>query len=250
MQTAARHESETSFLFWLYAPFGSCGQRAELEQLLKLRTRDFAAGDQLKTEGDTSKNVLCVLRGWLSLSKMLSEGERHIIDFAIPGDFVMPFGADGTTSTLEIEALTDASVVIVPNGIWQDMQHRWPALYRLALQTGAATQARRSERMLRLGKGTAGMRVAYALLELCVRLSAIGQSEDGSFHVPLTQQHLGDFSGLSSVHVCRTLRRLAAQKTIVVKDHMDIRILDIAALSGMADIDPELLVHEIVPRAG
>jgi hypothetical protein len=70
------------------------------------------------------------------------------------------------------------------------------------------------------------------------------------FHVPLGQQHLGDFTGLSSVHVCRTLRRLGRLGTLTTDDHMDIRIHDLPDLADRAGVNIATLRAEIIPGAG
>ena len=104
--------------------------------------------------------------------------------------------------------------------------------------------------MLRLGKSCAETRIAYVLIELCLRLSACAQpAGDCAFHVPLGQQQLGDFIGLSSVHVCRTLRRLSRQGIITTGDHMDIEIHDLTALTELAGVDLADLRTEIIPGA-
>lgn len=221
----------------------------QLEHLFRENERRFSEGHTLALEGDQNRTVLCVLKGWLAVAKRLSDGEKQIIDFALPGDIMETSAADGKSAALEIEALTDVSVAVLSDTTWQETKRDWQVLHRLAFQIAAASRARRAERMLRLGKGSARMRLAYALLELCVRLRAIGHSEGCHFHVPLTQQHLGDFAGLTSVHVCRTLRGLARQGIIAVADHMDIRILDVAALAEIADVEAEALSREIVPAA-
>ena len=63
--------------------------------------------------------------------------------------------------------------------------------------------------------------------------------------MPLGQQQLGDFTGLSSVHVCRTLRRLNRIGVIRTGDHMDILIRDLPALADLAQVDLAALRKEI-----
>ena len=89
------------------------------------------------------------------------------------------------------------------------------------------------------------MRIAYVLIELCIRVGGRGTGCDGEFHVPLGQQQLGDFTGLSSVHVCRTLRRLNRVGVIWTEDHMDITIKDLPALAELAQVDLETLRYGI-----
>ena len=242
-----RHHPIASFFPSIFGD----ASKIRLEHILRTNERRIGRGYVLALEGGQNQTVLCVLKGWLAVGKTLSDGEKQIIDFVLPGDILDPTAADGESSVLQIEALTDVSVTILSDATWQEMTREWPDLHRLTVAVAAASRARQAGRMLRLGKGSARMRLAYALLELCIRLRAIGRSAEGcsSFHVPLTQQHLGDFAGLTSVHVCRTLRRLAQQGVIAVEDHMDIRILDVAALAEIADVEPEALSREIVPAA-
>ena len=122
-----------------------------------------------------------------------------------------------------------------------------PEARSLDAEMAAGARARISERMLRLGKGNAEKRVAYALLELWTRLHGSGPAVTDSFYIPMRQQQLGDFVGLSSVHVCRTLRRLVRQNMISMKDHMEIKIIDIAQLSRIADVDLGSLSRKILP---
>ena len=211
-------------------------------------SRPFKTGTSLLLEGDENECIFFVVEGWLALSKSLEDGQTQIIDFAIPGDFVDPSSADGRTSPVSVDAMTDGSVAIIPYARWETLTHDNAALRRRAHSVDAAEQARRAERMLRLGKGTAEMRVAYAILEFCVRLGSVCQSDDPVFHIPLTQKQLGDFIGLSSVHVCRTMRRMTRNGVIRMTDHMDIRVLEPQGLAEMAGVDQATLRREIMPE--
>lgn len=210
----------------------------------------FQNGNSVLLEGEECETVYCVLDGWLALSKALEEGQNQIIDFALPGDIIDPASADGVTSSVTIEALSDGSVAALPYRNWERTMAAWPELARMAHLVEAAKRARRAERMLRLGKGSAEMRVAYALLEFCLRLDSACAAEIPSFHIPLTQQQLGDYVGLSSVHVCRTMRRMSRNGVLEMRDHMDIRVLDSKALARLAGIDQESLRREIIPPIG
>lgn len=201
----------------------------------------------LLLEGDPCQVVYCVLDGWLALSKTLEQGQTQIIDFALQGDIVDPTTADGETSSVTINGLTLGTVATLHRATWQTLISDCPDLQQWLHGKDAARRARHSERMLRLGKGTAEMRVAYALLELHIRVNMISGSTLPEFHIPLTQQQIGDFIGLSSVHVCRTMRRMSRNGILAMSDHMDVRILNPQALSHMAGIDHATLKREIVP---
>ena len=240
------HSKARKSMPWVQFSTGRAGGRA-FEAAFRSNVRNVSSASVLKFEGDSHSAIFCVLDGWLSLSKSLEDGQTQIIDFALPGDIVDVAGADGATCALSVKAITGATVAVVPVAAWNELMERSPEAHSFDAKMAAAARARISERMLRLGKGSAEKRVAYALLELCTRLHASDPAVTNSFHIPLRQQQLGDFLGLSSVHVCRTLRRLVGQNIISMKDHMDIKIIDIALLSKIADVDPGSLSQKIVP---
>src|SRR6056297_998514 len=229
-------------------PAGVLNLPEELRTAFSNHARRFTEHGTLLLEGEECRVIYCVLDGWLALSKALDQGQEQIIDFALPGDIVDPAAADGVTSSVTIQGLTDGTGAAMPAAIWERMNRDRPDLHRIVHRMEAAGQARRAERMLRLGRGTAEMRVAYALLEFCIRLRATCDAERRpEFHIPLTQQELGDYVGLSSVHVCRTMRRMSRNGILEMHDHMDIRILDAPSLARLAGVDIEDLKREIVP---
>ena len=217
-----------------------------LEKMLRAHLRTFEPRQFVVMEGETTGAVLCVLDGWLSLSKCLPDGETQIVDLALPGEIIETGAAQGSVSPVSIEALANATVATIPAPSWEDMKRQRPDLARISRDIRAAARARAAGRMLRLGRGRAVMRLAYALLELNVRLAAIGQSKDGRFDIPMNQRVLGDFVGLTSVHVCRILRQLAGNGIIRVEGHMTIEILNPDHLAELAGVDLNSLPCEIL----
>jgi CRP-like cAMP-binding protein len=91
------------------------------------------------------------------------------------------------------------------------------------------------------------MRIAYSVMELYLRLRMIGKVDGLRFRLPMTQQQLGEFTGLSSVQVCRTMRRLSDKNILSANGKMDIVISDIERLAQIAGVDLDTLANEILP---
>ena len=220
-----------------------------LEEILVREKRGVARGASLKTEADESQVRYFVIEGWLATSKLLPDGEQQILDFILPGESYDPTSADDKTSFVHVEALCDAVVVDIDVATWTRLLQEHPDLQQAERLRESAAQARQAERMLRLGRSSAETRIAYALIEFCMRLTAIHSTKDGAFHIPLGQKQLGDFTGLSSVHVCRTLRRMNRMGLITTREQMDIVIHDVHALAEIAKVDLGTLRHGIIPGA-
>ena len=221
---------------------------AELHAVLKAHERHFEAGNLLKVEADESHSIYVMLKGWAASSKSLSEGQTQIIDFSLPGDFSNLLSADGKTAAIGFEVITDATTIaVVPLEEWWRLEKSLPQFSKVSQTGAAATRSRIAERVLRLGRCSAEERLAYAFLELGVRTGAMLDGNINCFHLPITQQQLGDFMGLTSVHVCRTLRRMARHGLISTADHIDLCVLDVAALEELAGISIDALARKIIP---
>lgn len=93
--------------------------------------------------------------------------------------------------------------------------------------------------MLSLGRKPAVERLAHLICELSVRLDAQSGNES-SFAIPLTQEHIGDALGLTSVHVNRTMQQLRGEGLIVTAERM-VTLTDVAALRRIGGFDPGYL---------
>jgi len=100
------------------------------------------------------------------------------------------------------------------------------------------------ERVASIGRRSAHERLAHILLELYLRLELVGEANADAFTLPLTQEHLADLLGLTSIHVNRVLRRLK-KEGLVATEARTIRLLSRERLMQIADFDPRYLMHRI-----
>lgn len=205
-------------------------------------------GKTLIQEDDFADHSMLLLEGWIAFSKMLPHGETQIIDVMLPGDFALIGAANAPVASCSVEALSDIRYINIrpkhANGPQPDMAR----LRELMAAEIVRTQSRTSELLLRMGRGNAANRVAYALLEFYVRLEAIGLTRNGCFTFPMTQHKLGEFTGLSNVHVCRTMRRFERGGIIAYPSASEIVLRDMATLCDLSGIDLESFRNEILAR--
>ncbi|MEB8386986.1 Crp/Fnr family transcriptional regulator [Rhodobacteraceae bacterium KMM 6894] len=197
-------------------------------------------------EDDFADHSILLLEGWIAFSKSLPDGQTQIIDVLLPGDFALIGAVNAPVSACSVEALSDVQFINVrskhANGPSAEMGH----LREMMAGEVVRTQARTAGLLLRMGKGSAAIRIAYALLEFYVRLDAIGRVDDDGFHFPITQQKLGEFTGLSNVHVCRTMRRFERDGIIIHPAPLQLVLGDLDALCGIAGIDLSVFRDEIL----
>ena len=99
-----------------------------------------------------------------------------------------------------------------------------------------------AEHLIDVGRRSSVERVAHFLLELLMRLQAIGLADASSYRMPLTQELIADALGLSLQHVNRTLRQLREEGFLSIEGQR-IVIRDVEALAALADFDRAYLSH-------
>ena len=230
---------------------GTKAQRSAMAPFLCKRP----AGAVLGFEGEAPTSIFCILSGWLSVSKSLENGHRQILDVLLPGDTLSTRASGLSGAAVQIEALSPVIALILPQRTFALVALTDQTLQDRLERGTAAVLARMAERMLRLGRGNAEARIAYAICELCLRVNREGLHDGARLWVPMNQSQFGDFTGLSSVHVCRVLRRLRKLGIVEMTDRLDLTILDATRLAALAETDPEQLrtrlgVAPLAPASG
>lgn len=93
---------------------------------------------------------------------------------------------------------------------------------------------------MNLGRRDAFERVGHVLCEIIERLRLVGLWDGYSRDFPITQLDLADATGLSAVHVNRTLQELRSSDLIVLRDRV-LTVHDLDALKRAAMFNPEYL---------
>ena len=92
-------------------------------------------------------------------------------------------------------------------------------------------------------------RLAHFLCETYCRMKAVGLGQDGEYELPLTQQDLGEATGLTSVHVNRVVRRLREEGLAIVARGR-VQILDVTRLARLGEFEADYLYLDHGPWQG
>ena len=178
--------------------------------------------------------------GWLFRYKILHNGDRQILDFILPGQIFGMQACLFNASLYSIATITEVSLSAIPFDMIEHAFERSPKLAKALFWSAACEAAILGEHLIDTARRSAYERVSHLLLELFLRLKAVGLTEDMSFQMPLTQELIGDAVGLTTVHVNRTLRSLRDDKVIAI-DGKRVTILDFEALSLLCDFENSYL---------
>lgn len=210
----------------------------ELEFVSSFKSGELnvAAGTSILLQSTNSAHLYTILSGWAFRHKMLSDGRRQILNYALPSDFIGLQGSVNDEMQHSVEALTDVLLCVFPRERLWSLFADYPALAFDITWLAAREEQVLDENLLSVGRRTAMERLAYLLLTLFDRATEVGLTRGNSIQFPFTQQHVADTLGLSLVHTNKTLQRLAATKAMRWKDRK-FELIDREALAKIANYE-------------
>ena len=243
-------------------PFGHClfaehlasylaltqGDCKLLEDAASRNVKSLGPRRDLVVEGDPPDSVKVVLEGWVARYKQLRDGRRQILSLLIPGDisdwnvFVLD-RMDHSLGSLtpvryaeigqaEYEALTSASPRIAKALSWSE-------LVELSIQREWTTN---------IGQRNAYERLAHLLCEIFWRAQVRGLANGDTCDCPLTQTDLADATGLTPVHVNRTLQHLRGDGLVELRARR-LKIVNAKGLQAAGMFTPGYLHNAAPPIA-
>jgi CRP-like cAMP-binding protein len=105
-----------------------------------------------------------------------------------------------------------------------------PRLGTLILGLSMAERVALADRLASIGRTSARARVGALLCEIFARQRQLGLAQGDGIQLPLTQEEIGDATGLTAVHVNRMMRALADDGIIKRNGGGQIRLLEEARL--------------------
>ena len=181
---------------------------AAIDQISRKGIRELGARRDLIREGEPPRAVNLILDGWACRYKTLPDGRRQIVSLFVPGDL-----CDMNVYILKemdhnIGAITGLKVAEIGRDDFERLMIEHPRITQALFWDELVTVAIQREWTLNIGQRTAYERIAHLLCEMFLRLRAVGLTDGNQCHFPLTQVDLADTTGLTAVHVNRTLQEL------------------------------------------
>ena len=202
-----------------------------LLERISAETRLVAPNTDLVREGDKPDGVFLIMEGMACRHKHRTNGARQIMAYLLPGDLgdldvALLDRMDHSITTMSACRVTR----IAPETVAHIQQHH-PQIARALRMSSLVDEATLREWLVNVGRRSAIERIAHLLCELLVRLQAVGVATEDSYALPLTQGDLADTTGMSTVHVNRSLQELWRQGLIEFKNRR-LKILNLPRMRG------------------
>ena len=205
--------------------------------------RQTEARRDLVREGERPRAAHVLLEGWACRYKQLPDGRRQILSFCLPGDLTDCgiFALDRMDHS--VAAVTRLRYGEIPADDVERLMGRSPKLARAFWRNELINTAVAREWIANVGQRSAYERIAHLLCELFVRLRLVGLADGEGCDFPLTQGDLADATGLTAVHVNRTLQDLRRDGLIELHGRR-LAVPDLRALQRAGHFNPNYLHFE------
>ena len=202
----------------------------------------LSARSHLYQETTPAAMAYTLFDGWLLLYRTHSDGSRQGLRVALPGDFVGYAPLSDSLYSHGAVAITDVIVCGFRQADLHAMIDNHPDIARQITSIQARYMATCESSVLGLGRKSAEQRIAHSVADLYYRLNQRAEVDAGALGMPfpLTQEMLGELTGLTSVHTNRVLRRLRTDG-VMVCERQRIEILDLPRLLEIAEYRPNFI---------
>lgn len=213
--------------------------------------RRYGRNEIIRSEGDVASDFYLLIDGWASSAVTLPGGGRQIMKFHLPGDALGTPSMSVARASETLTTITPAIISTVPFDRFGDLLREQPRVTALFLLSCQRERVALMDWLASVGRTLSEARLAALFLDLRERLQPLGLVEGDAFHLPLTQEQIGDALGLTSVHVNRMMRELEDQG-LIARDRQRLHLRDRPALQRLSALPVRALRTDLdwLPPAG
>ena len=197
-------------------------------------------GRYLVREGDEATSCCLLVEGYACRHKTTRRGGRQIVSFHMRGDLLDLQHLLFPIADHSIQTITAATVAWIPVRALRDLARARPAVGDALWRDTLIDASVFREWVLNVGRRDARSRVSHMLCEFAARGQAVGLGSPEGFELPMTQEEIGDATGLTSVHVNRTLRALR-DEGVIEQDRKHLTVRNWPRLRQIAGFDAAYL---------
>jgi CRP-like cAMP-binding protein len=192
-------------------------------------------------ERELATHSCVLLSGYSVRSKIVASGARQIVGINIKGDIVDLQNALLNVSDHSVQMLTGGRIAMIPRSEIINIAAKRPAVASAMWKDTLIDASIAREWVTNVGRRDARTRIAHLFCEFSLRLKIAGIGEQTGYELPMTQEQIGDATGLTSVHVNRTIKGLERDGLIDRSHPRSIQIGDWRKLAEVGDFDSNYL---------
>lgn len=210
-----------------------------LQWVQKFRSQQYAVDARrlVYREGEVVQESYTLFQGWVMLYKMLPNGKRQVLRFALPGDFLGSRGSGKVPINHSAMAITNSVLCGFPEDKLRQLFSERPETVAKLVSIQQREMEQCYSHIVNVGQKSAIESIACMLTELYDLCRERQITDDpAAIYIPLSQEEIADYIGITLVHVSRVIKELRDQG-LLTNGHRKIRVLDADALRSIANIN-------------
>jgi len=216
---------------------------AEDEELLRDAgwvQRRYARHELIVRGGERLDHCHLLLNGFAARCHVDSAGDRQIVGIGVAGDLLDIHAAIIGHSDHDMVALSPCDVATISHAKVKELTCRSSALLKVFWMQAAIEHSVQAAWIQALGAKRGTAKIAHIFCELQLRLALVGIATQMGFPMPLSQQEMADYAGMTHVHLNRCLRELREANLISFASGWA-KVLDFEGLKRLAGFDEAYL---------
>jgi CRP-like cAMP-binding protein len=176
--------------------------------------RRFERHEVIVGAGEQLDFAHLLLSGFVARTPTDSVGGRQIVGLSIAGDLLDIHGVVLGRIEQELVALGPCEIASIPHAEVRSLSLSSVGLLRMFALQGALEHAIQAAWIQALGSKRGTAKLAHLFCEMQLRLGLVGLATQMGFPLPLSQQELADYAGMTHVHLNRCLKELREAKLV------------------------------------
>ena len=213
---------------------------------LPTRTHQVQANRDFVRLDERVDHACFVVAGLVGRFDQNSQGKRQITSLYIAGDMPDLHSVVQPTATSALQALSTTTILKVPHSALRAIGAEFPAIAEALWRDCMVDSMILAQWVVNVGCRDAKTRIAHLLCEMACRSAPLQERKNVSYALPMTQAHLADATGISPVHVNRSLKALASHGVSLRRG--TVRIEDWDNLVQVGDFDAAYLQADLRPE--
>lgn len=197
--------------------------------------------DYVVREGALAESSCVLLSGFAIRHKIVAGGHRQILAVQMKGELVDLQNSLLGIADHSVQMLTPGKIARIPHHEIERIAAERPAVGRAMWLDTLVDGSIFREWIANIGRRDARTRIAHLLCEFSLRLKLAGLGQQNDYELPMTQEQLADATGLTPVHVNRTIKSLEADGLIERTNPRSISIGDWRKLAEVGDFQSTYL---------
>lgn len=208
---------------------------------LPLKIKTIERNHFVVREREPATHSCLMLSGYSVRTKIVGTGHRQIVSIHMKGEMVDLQNSLLKVADHSVQMLTTSKVGLIPRQEIIKLTLNRPNVGLAMWMDTLVDASIFREWVANVGRRDARTRIAHLLCEFSLRLKVAGLGAENHYELPMSQEQLADATGLTSVHVNRTIKLLEADGLIHRVNPRSIQVGDWRKLADAGDFDSNYL---------